>query len=56
MGDLVVVGILVVLVGAAVRCIWKEKKKGNRCIGCPSAGCCSVKKSGCHNLSKSAMK
>ena len=47
MNDLIVVGILFVLVGAAVLYIWKEKKKGTRCIGCPSAGCCSGK--GCAN-------
>lgn len=43
MEDLIVVGILLVLVGAAVFYIWKEKKRGTRCIGCPSAGCCSSK-------------
>lgn len=52
MGDLIVVGILVVVIGLAVRFIWKEKKKGTRCIGCSSAGCCCVKgndkeKAGC---------
>ena len=44
MVNLIVVGILLVLVGAAVFHIWKEKKKGTRCIGCPSAGCCAGKK------------
>lgn len=44
MGDLIVVGILIVLVGAALYYILKEKKKGIRCIGCPSAGCCPGKK------------
>lgn len=47
MGNLIVVGILFVLIGAAVLYIWKEKKKGTRCIGCPAAGCCSKK--GCGN-------
>ena len=40
MENLIVIGILLVLVGAAVLYIWKEKKKGTRCIGCPAAGCC----------------
>lgn len=48
MESLIVAGILAVLVGAAVLFIWKEKKKGRRCIGCPSAGCCS--QSGCGNM------
>lgn len=47
MENLIVIGILLILVGIAVFYIWKEKKKGTRCIGCPSAGCCSG--SGCNN-------
>lgn len=42
MENLIVIGILLVLVGAAVLYIWKEKKKGTRCIGCPAAGCCQA--------------
>ena len=41
MDNLIVIGILLVIVGAAVLYLWKEKKKGTRCIGCPSAGHCS---------------
>ena len=40
MDNLIVIGILLVIVGAAVLYIWKEKKKGTRCIGCPAAGHC----------------
>lgn len=40
MENLIVIGILLVIVGAAVLYIWKEKKKGTRCIGCPAAGHC----------------
>lgn len=40
MYNLIVIGIVLVLVGAAVFYIWKEKKKGTRCIGCSAAGCC----------------
>lgn len=47
MDDLIVIGILLVIVGAAVLYIWQEKKKGTRCIGCPATGCCSGK--GCGN-------
>jgi hypothetical protein len=32
--------ILVLIVFLAVRYIVKEKKKGNKCIGCPYAGDC----------------
>ena len=47
MENLIVLGILLVIVGAAVFHIRKEKKKGTRCIGCPAAGCCSGK---CNNM------
>ena len=40
MENLIVIGILLVIVGAAVLYIWKEKKKGRGCIGCPAAGYC----------------
>ena len=52
MGDIIVVGILVLLVGAAVFYLWKEKKKGNRCVGCPSAGCCSKKPAAVRKMKK----
>ncbi|MBE5927701.1 MAG: FeoB-associated Cys-rich membrane protein [Lachnospiraceae bacterium] len=32
--------ILVVIIGAAITYIIKEKKKGTKCIGCPHAGEC----------------
>ena len=43
MTDFIVGAILVLLVGAAIRYIVKEKKKGTVCIGCPSAGTCGAK-------------
>lgn len=46
MENLIVIGILLVFVGAAIRYIWKERKKGNRCIGCPAAGRCGAKACG----------
>ncbi|MGN0402093.1 MAG: FeoB-associated Cys-rich membrane protein [Acetatifactor sp.] len=51
MENLIVVGILLVLVGAATLYIWKERKKGTRCIGCPAAGRCSGR--GCGNAKES---
>ena len=50
MADFIIIALIVVLVGAAVAYIVKEKKKGVKCIGCPSAGTCahaSGKKDGC---------
>lgn len=40
--------ILIALVGGAICYIYKEKKKGTKCIGCPMAGSCTKhKSSGC---------
>lgn len=35
---------LAIVVFFAVRYIVKEKKKGNKCIGCPYADCCMKEK------------
>lgn len=47
MADLVVVVVVAVLLGAAIRYIVKEKKRGTRCIGCADAGSCMKQNSGC---------
>lgn len=39
--DYIVGGIVVLIIGLAVRFIYKEKKSGRKCIGCPSSGSCS---------------
>lgn len=41
MANVIVAAILLVMTGAAVHYIIKEKKRGVRCIGCPSAGICA---------------
>ena len=47
MTDFVIVMILVMIVGLAVTYMVKAKKRGDKCIGCPSGGsCCSCSKSG----------
>lgn len=58
MADFIVVGILIIIIGAAILYIIKEKKRGTKCIGCQagcncagknngSSGCC-----GCHSDTK----
>ena len=47
MVNLIVAGILVCLVGAAIFYLWKAKKNGRKCIGCPAAGGCPH--SGCRD-------
>jgi hypothetical protein len=40
MADFIAIVIIVMILGLAIRYIYKEKKKGVHCIGCPSAGAC----------------
>ena len=49
MADMIIVVILLVVVGAAIAYIVKEKKRGVKCIGCPSAGACHKRNCGCHS-------
>lgn len=44
--DIILILLVAVVIGAAIRYIVKEKKKGTVCIGCPMAGNCSKLKDG----------
>ncbi len=44
--NIVVILIVAVIVGLAVGYIFKEKKAGNHCIGCPHSKCCSAARNG----------
>lgn len=46
MTNWIVAGILLIIVGAAIAYIVKEKKRGARCIGCPAAGNCPSRNGG----------
>lgn len=46
MENLIIGIVLLVIVGFAARYVYKAKKNGAKCIGCPSGGCCS-KSGGC---------
>ena len=41
MTDLIVFAILAAIIAAAALYIYKEKKRGVKCIGCPAGGTCS---------------
>ena len=41
MTNLILILILVAIVGGAVLYIYKSKKRGVKCVGCPSGGCSS---------------
>ena len=52
--DFIVVAVLVVIVAAAAFYVYKAKKSGKKCIGCPDGCSCGSKKdsyncSKCHN-------
>lgn len=48
MENAIVIAVLVIVVGAASWYIYKAKKSGKKCIGCPDSGtCCSGCCSGC---------
>ena len=47
MTDIIVIVIVLVIVGLASLYIYKEKKKGKKCIGCPYA--CSCQKKNCED-------
>jgi len=50
MKDLIIIFILAVILGLAIGYIYKAKKSGKKCIGCPESGCsecsCCNKKDG----------
>lgn len=43
MTNFIIIAVVALIVGAAARYIYKAKKSGAKCIGCPSGGngCCS---------------
>ncbi len=45
--DYIIIAVVLAVVGGAALYIYKAKKSGKKCIGCPDAGSCSGKCSGC---------
>ena len=46
MDNLIIIAVILIIVGAASWYIYKAKKSGKKCIGCPDSGCCSASKNG----------
>jgi len=46
--NIVIILIVLILVGAACYYIYREKKRGRRCIGCPMAGQCEQARAKMH--------
>lgn len=45
--DYIIISIVVLILGFSVWFIWKSKKSGKKCIGCPDGGSCSGHCAGC---------
>lgn len=43
----IVIIVLILIIGGALLYIYKAKKRGVKCIGCPAAGKCAGNCSGC---------
>ena len=48
MDNFIVLAVVAVIVGLAAGYIYKAKKRGQKCIGCPDSGSCSGKCAGCN--------
>ena len=45
--DYVIIALVVLILGGAAWYVWRAKKSGAKCIGCPDAKTCSGNCSGC---------
>ena len=54
--DFLIIGILVVIVGGAVYAMYRSRKKGKKCIGCPDSCACSGCSGACSGCNGSCNK
>lgn len=47
LSDIFILIVLTLLISGACAYIYREKKRGSHCIGCPMAGSCPRKSIGC---------
>ena len=47
MENLIIIAVLAIIVFSAAFYVYKEKKNGKKCIGCPSSGSCVKKQCDC---------
>ena len=47
MENVIIIAVVGLILGLAGGYIWKAKKRGTKCIGCPSGSSCSGSCSGC---------
>ena len=46
MENIIIIAVIVLVLGFAVFYIYKAKKSGKKCIGCPNSGSCEYKRNG----------
>lgn len=46
MANFIVIAVIAVIVGASALYIYKAKKRGVKCVGCPDSGSCASKSCG----------
>lgn len=56
MVNIIIIALLLVLNGLAIAYIYRSKKKGKTCIGCPYSGSCGKKSGNAHCGSSSRKK
>lgn len=47
MENIIILAVVAAVVALAGRYIYRSKKSGKKCIGCPDSGVCSASRSGC---------
>ncbi len=52
MTDVIVLAVVGLIVGIAAGYIYREKKQGKTCVGCPYGGSCGGNCSGCNSAKK----
>ena len=52
MQNIIIAAVIVISVGVALYCIFRAKKKGQKCIGCPYCCECGNEKSHCGGNNK----
>lgn len=45
--DIAIIAVIALILGLAIFYIYKAKKSGKKCIGCPDSGSCSGHCAGC---------
>ena len=48
MANLIVTAVIAAILGFVIHYIYKEKKRGVNCIGCPDSGTCGGNCAGCN--------